>query len=205
MEAEQATLGNRLKRIRSERGFSQRELAERAGISANAISLIERNENSPSVATLQSLATALGVKISYFFEEERPGEVLFARKGQRPELISDGVCIESVGGKLQNQEIEPFIVHLEPGAGSGRQLVIHSGHELVYCLDGAVNYHIDGEQYLVGAGDMLLFQAYLPHNWVNSSSQSATFLLLLQTPGETEDTIQRHFSSYPSLPHIQNP
>ena len=65
MEAEHATLGNRLKRIRSERGFSQRELAERAGISANAISLIERNENSPSVATLQSLATALGVKISY--------------------------------------------------------------------------------------------------------------------------------------------
>lgn len=205
MDKEANSLGSRLKKIRSERGLSQRELADRAGISANAISLIERNENSPSVATLQSLATALGVKISFFFEEERPGEVLLAPEGRRPELTSDGVRIESVGGKLQNQEIEPFLVRLEPGSGSGRQLVIHSGHELVYCLEGEIEYHIDGEQYQICSGDILLFQAYLPHSWTNSGSQPAKFLLVLQTPGQTEETIQRHFSSYPSLPHIQTP
>lgn len=205
METESNNLGNRLKKIRGERGLSQRELAERAGISANAISLIERNENSPSVSTLQSLAAALSVKISYFFEEEQPGEVLFVSAGQRPELKSDGVRIESVGGKLLNQEMEPFLVHLEPGAGSGRQLVIHSGHELVYCLSGEIDYLIDGEPYLVRAGDMLLFQAYMPHSWTNSGSQPASFFLVLQTPGETEETIQRHFSSYPSLRHIQKP
>jgi transcriptional regulator with XRE-family HTH domain len=205
MEIEANSLGSRLKKIRSERGLSQRELAERAGISANAISLIERNENSPSVATLQSLTSALGIKISYFFEEERPGEVLLVRSGQRPELWNDGVRIEGVGGKLQNQELEPFLVHLEPGSGSGRQLVIHSGHELVYCLAGKIEYRIDSQVYRLNAGDLLLFQAHLPHCWLNPGSQPASFFLVLQTPGETEESIQRHFSEYPSLPHIQKP
>lgn len=203
MDSKTYSLGGKLRQIRSERGLSQRELAERAGISANAISLIERNENSPSVATLQSLAAALDVKISFFFEEERPGEVLFVPSGQRPELNSDGVRIEAFGGKLQDQEMEPFLVHLEVGAGSGRQPVIHSGHELVHCLVGEVDYEIDGELYRLTAGDMLLFQAHLPHSWVNPGDTPATFFLVLQTPGEARESIQRHFSRYPSLTHIQ--
>ncbi len=66
------SLGAKLRAIRDERGLSQRELAQRSGLSANAISLIERDENSPSVSTLQSLASALNIKMSYFFEEEQP-------------------------------------------------------------------------------------------------------------------------------------
>ena len=62
------SLGARLRGLRKERALSQRELADLAELSPNAISLIERDEISPSVATLQRLAAALGVKMSYFFE-----------------------------------------------------------------------------------------------------------------------------------------
>ena len=49
------SLGKKLRQLRNERNISQRDLARMAGLSPNSISLIERDETSPSVATLQSL------------------------------------------------------------------------------------------------------------------------------------------------------
>ena len=139
-----SALGSRLRSLRKERNLTQRELAERAGISVNAISLIERDEISPSVATLQSLATALKVKMSYFFDEDVRANVIHLSASVRPSLTSNGITIESAGQRIHNQQIEPFLVTLAPNSGSGSQPVIHSGHEFVYCLQGSIEYEIDG-------------------------------------------------------------
>ena len=77
--------------------ISQRELARLAGLSPNSISLIERDETSPSVATLQSLATALNIRMGYFFEDETPNSALHIKPSDRPKIVSGGVTIEGVG------------------------------------------------------------------------------------------------------------
>lgn len=199
---EEPTIGSRLRDLRTERKLSQRSLAELAGISQNSISLIEREEISPSVATLQALATALEVRMSFFFEETKEYDVLHVKAGQRPALESQGVTIESIGGRLHGQEMEPFLVHLAPHTSSGDRQVIHSGHEIVYCLEGEFEYYIDGKSYFLKPGDFLLFEAHLPHLWRNPHSEPANFLLMLQTPGAMLDPVKRHFADYPSIPHI---
>ena len=196
------SLGAKLRAIRDERGLSQRELAQRAGLSANAISLIERDENSPSVSTLQSLAAALHVKMSYFFEDEQPDSVLLVRPEGRPAIVSKGVKIEGSGRRLHRQEMEPFLITLAPHSESGDRQVVHTGHEFVYCQKGNVEYIIDGTVYRLNAGDFLIFEAHLPHIWRNTTDVEAEFLLVLQTPTESDEPVQRHFSSYPSLSHL---
>jgi transcriptional regulator with XRE-family HTH domain len=196
------SLGSKLRTLRKERDLTQRELASQAGISANAVSLIERDEISPSVATLQRLATALNVKMSYFFDEDGQTDVMHIRASERPFIESKGVTIESIGQRLRGQELEPFFISLAPNSESGRRHVIHSGHEFVYCVRGRVEYEIDGEIYLLNAGDFLLFEAQLPHHWRNPTEEKAELLLILQTPNESDESIRRHFSSYPSLTHI---
>ncbi len=196
------SIGTKLRAIRDERNLSQRELANRAGISPNAISLIERDENSPSVATLQSLATALNIKMSYFFDDDAPQTVLHVKAGARPTIASKGVKIEGIGGELRRQEMEPFRITLEPQSHSGDRQVVHTGHEFVYCLQGRVEYIIDGDIYQLEAGDFLMFEAHLPHTWRNTTNLEAEFILVLQTPGESDEPVQRHFSSYPSLYHL---
>jgi transcriptional regulator with XRE-family HTH domain len=196
------SLGSRLRILRKERGWTQRELADQAGLSPNAVSLIERDEISPSVATLQSLATALSVKMSYFFDEDTQTEIMHVKAGQRPSLESKGVTIESVGKRLRGQEIEPFFISLAPASESGRRHVIHSGHEFVYCVRGKVEYEIDGEVYLLDEGDFLLFEAQLPHHWRNPTAKQTELILILQTPDGSDEPVRRHFSSYPSLAHI---
>lgn len=201
--SEVVSLGTRLRELRKERNLSQRDLAGQAGVSANAISLIERGEISPSVATLQRLATTLSVKMSYFFERsDVQTNVIYLKAGNRSVLTSGGVTIGSVSQRLRTQELEPFFVTLAPGAGSGRQPVIHLGHEFVYCLSGAVEYRIDDAVYLLERGDILLFEAELPHHWHNPTTEQTELLLILQAPNESYESIRRHFSSYPSLKHM---
>lgn len=197
------SLGDRLRQLRSERNISQRDLAHLAGLSPNSISLIERDETSPSVATLQSLATALNIRMSYFFEAEAPTSVLHIKSGARPKIESEGVTIEGMGKTLPDQELEPFSITLEPKAGSGgERQVVHSGHEFVYCLSGRIEYVIDGTIYLMEKGDILIFEAVLPHLWRNPFDEEAKFILVLQTPNASREPVQRHFSSHPSIKHI---
>jgi transcriptional regulator with XRE-family HTH domain len=58
------TIGQRLKRLRLERGFSQRELAA-PGVSYAYISRIEAGTRQPSVKALRRLASKLGVSAAY--------------------------------------------------------------------------------------------------------------------------------------------
>ncbi|MFH2038370.1 MAG: cupin domain-containing protein [Chloroflexota bacterium] len=196
------SIGNRLRDLRSERNLSQRALADLAGISTNSVGLIERDEISPGIITLQNLATAMRVRVSYFFEEETDQKILLVKANQRSSMDSRGVRIESIGSHIHAQEVEPFLIKLEPNTSSGERKVIHSGHEVVYCLKGKLEYFIDGSIYPLEEGDFLVFEAHLPHLWRNPFESPAEFLLILQTPGATLEPVKRHFVEYPSVTHL---
>src|SRR4051795_11436852 len=58
------TIGSRLKRLRLERGFSQRDLSS-PGVSYAYISRIEAGARTPSVKALRKLAQKLEVSVEY--------------------------------------------------------------------------------------------------------------------------------------------
>ena len=64
-------VSTRLRELREGRGISMRTLATRSGLSANALSMIERGKTSPSVSTLYKLAAALGVSITAFLAQRQ--------------------------------------------------------------------------------------------------------------------------------------
>ena len=51
-----------LKQLRQERGLTQEELADLAGLNRNYVGMIERQENAATVDTLEDLAKALQVE-----------------------------------------------------------------------------------------------------------------------------------------------
>ena len=61
--------GKRIRRVRRDQELSQRELAQRAGLSLNTVSLIERGRRTPGVDTLARIARALGVSPGELIEE----------------------------------------------------------------------------------------------------------------------------------------
>jgi transcriptional regulator with XRE-family HTH domain len=180
MENESLKVGRRMRALREQSGLSLRALAEACDLSVNAISMIERGESSPRVSSLHLLAQALNVRITDFFESEEQRSIVLVRKHERPLTQGEDVAIESVGTGLRNQQVEPFVVTIEPGGSAGEETMKHPGQEFIYCLEGEVEYLVAGDSYVLAAGDTLLFEATEPHTFRNSSDSPAKLLLVLQ-------------------------
>lgn len=176
----ESIVGQQILKLRKQRGLSLRALADLCGISANAISLIERNENSPNVSSLHQLATALDVPITDFFYEEKEPTTLFVKNDQGVRYRNNGVELESLGIGLPNQQLEPFRLIVGPGSGSANEPISHPGHEFVYCLKGEIDYYVDEQKYHLEVGDSLLLEASNPHCWKNVSNSPAIILLIFQ-------------------------
>lgn len=188
-------VGRRLRDLRTRRGFSLRALADRSGLNVNTLSLVENGKSSPSVSTLQQLALALDVPISAFFESE-PVEkrVVFTSADQRPQAAFGSTKMQNLGKDLTGNVVQPFLVTLKPGMGSGERMIVHTGHEFVYCLNGFIHYQIEQDEFYLKAGDSLVFEAHLPHCWENKGDDTAQILLILYPSDEREEPGGRHFS-----------
>ena len=177
---EKLIVGQRIKKLRTEQGLSLRALAELSKLSTNAISLIERGDNSPTVSSLHSLATALAVPITAFFEQHGNEQVIHLKKDLRPTSETAGVRMENLGSGLPRQQIEPFLMTIEPGGSSTSGEITHSGEEFMYVLNGALTCKIGKREYDLEEGDSLLFLASQPHIYRNHTNSATQILIIFQ-------------------------
>ncbi|KRM07731.1 MAG: helix-turn-helix transcriptional regulator [Liquorilactobacillus ghanensis] len=61
---------NKVKKYRKEKGLSQMELASKAGVTRQTITLIENNKYNPSLALCLKIAKALDSDLNTLFWEE---------------------------------------------------------------------------------------------------------------------------------------
>ena len=173
-------VGQNIRELRTSESLSLRALAGLSGLSTNAISLIERGDNSPTVSSLRCLANALRVPVTAFFEEHDDGHVIHTRKNRRPTSETAGVRMQSLGSGLPHQQIEPFLMTIESASSSTSSQITHGGEELVYVLKGALTCTIKEQEYKLEKGDSLLFLASQPHIYRNETSKPAQLLIIFQ-------------------------
>lgn len=173
-------ISERLRKLREQRELSIRALGRLSGLSANALSVIERGLSSPSVSTLYKIATALEIPVTAFFEETPPKQdVVFMKSSERNRIPLHRGLWEGLGGERYEGPIDPFMITLEAGTGSGRFPMTHSGHEFVLCLRGELVYEVSDQSYHLEAGDALLFSASLEHKWHNPGHTVTNAMILI--------------------------
>ncbi len=192
--AQEINVGRCLRKLREERDLSIRALAEKSGLNVNTLSLIENGKTSPSVSTLQQIAVALNAPITAFFQTGAPkNSIAHIKANNRPRAAFAHGTLEDLGAGMSERTIEPFVVTLGPGAGSGAYPVVHTGHEFVFCLKGRIAYTVEDHTYLLEPGDSLLFESRLPHRWQNVDSQPSQALLVLCPSDERDRPAEQHF------------
>lgn len=193
-DAVSVDVGSRLRELREIRSISMRALATKSGLSANALSMIERGKTSPSVSTLYKLADALGVSITSFFgTEEDKQQIIFLRSDERTRIPFSRGIFEGLGGERFLGRVEPFVLTLESGASSGPHTMNHTGHEFVFCLRGELEYAVEKRVFLMSPGDSLLFAAQLRHKWKNPGRTVANALVVLSGFAEGEEPHAMHW------------
>lgn len=87
----------RLRELRASRGLTQEQLCESAGVSVDAVNRIENGTRVPTIATLASLAAALGVEVGDLVRTEAlpaprfkpPVQRIVAQLMSQPDEIQD--------------------------------------------------------------------------------------------------------------------
>lgn len=195
-EAQSVDVGQQLRRLREERSVSMRELARRSGLSANALSMIERGLTSPSVSTLNKLAGALGVPITAFFRTEPDKQkIVFRKADERARMPFLHGMWEALGGEAFDGRVEAYYLTLEAGGESGPHSLVHSGHEFVFCLRGTLEYQVENEQFLLETGSSLLFAAQMNHRWRNVGQTVVNAILVISSYIENEHPGEYHLAA----------
>lgn len=190
MQEVKPNVGLRLRTFRERHGWSLRALSERCGLSINAISRIERGENSPTVSSLFRLSTALSVPITDFFIEKTRTSAVLVKNSAGQRMISNGFEAEHLGMGLPSQQLDPYIMRIEGNCESTAKAVRHPGEEFVYCLAGQIEYCVNDQLFEMQAGDSLLFEAMQPHHWRNTMPEPAIILVLFQAA--LDNSLARH-------------
>lgn len=178
------SLGATVRSLRKQATLTISDLSNAAAISVGMLSKIENGQISPSLSTLQAVATALNVPITALFaafEEKR--DCSYVRAGQ-------GVVIERRGTKAGHQysllghalggavAVDPYLItlHEEATPYVGFQ---HEGVEFIYMLTGEVVYRHADQSYQLRPGDAMLFDSAALHGPEVLVSKPMTYLSII--------------------------
>ena len=175
-------IGNRIRRLRLQRGLTQEELADRCELSKGFISLLERDLTSPSIATLMDILESLGTDLKTFFGESGDEKVVFGEKDisvKEDEACMRG-CIRWLVPSAQKNRMEPILVELGPG-GETYEDDPHEGEEFGYVFAGSVHLHLGSTKLRVKSGESFCFHPSTVH-WISNAGRSTARVLWIATP-----------------------
>ena len=170
-------VGARLRGLREKHGLSQRQLAQRAGVTNGTISLIEQNRSSPSIASLRKVLQVIPSTLAEFFGDETlpPSEQIFFRSSELVELTSKiadarkGKISFRQVGDLRNRTLQVLHERYEPGADTGSQphMLQHESEEGGVVIKGQLELTVGAQTQILGPGDAYFFDSRVPHRFRN--------------------------------------
>ena len=169
MDETKESPGDRIRRIRKERGLSIKDLSSRTGIDVAAMRRIESGETIPALGQLVRLGRALDMKMGYLIssgidetmtvvhkDERRP----VSRYGESKSMLC-GYSYESLAPEKAERFMEPFIVTLMPA--EAEDFSTHAGQEFLYVLEGEVEVQIGDRIDFLKPGDAAYYDSVEPH------------------------------------------
>lgn len=180
-EADIMQIGNKIKELRTQKGLTQEELADRSELSKGFISQLERDLTSPSIATLVDLLQCLGTNLEEFFTDTTSEQVVFKKQDYFEKIDSElQNKIEWIIPNAQKNMMEPIMLTLEPG-GSTYPDNPHEGEEFGYVLSGAITIYIGNNSYKAKKGESFYFTPNKKH-YIKASGKSGAMVLWVSTP-----------------------
>ena len=182
-------VARKIKKLRTERGYTMEKLADLANCSKAYISQIEKGLVQPSVSILSRLASALEVSVSEIFRDTsiRDNRQWKLRKAERRKIhYPDGKVVSHLLTKgVFSKKMQPLLSIIQPqGSMGSEELLSHplGSEEFVLVLKGEIHFKIGDEEILLGEGDTIYFNGDLPHRWVNNSNKNAEHLFVWTPP-----------------------
>lgn len=179
-------IGPKVRRLRKEAGLSLQQLAELSQVSAAAIHKIEQSGMTPTITTLLKVAGALRRPVAYFVDEEEVSSdpTAYTPATGRGRILTShtGIDLAGITGAYGRFLLAGARATVEAGASSGETPLEHPGEELVYLLEGELEFVVSGRTFALAPGDALHFRTVQPHSWCNPGKSEAVALWMALRP-----------------------
>ena len=190
----QFDVGSRLRQVRSLAGWSQRQLAERAGVPSSLVSTIEQNKSSPSVASLRKILNGVPLTMAEFFEpDQSTQDAVFHSPADLVDLTSrltrhapgasgDRTLTLRQVGNARAHNLQILQERYEPGADTGVDMLEHTSHEGGIVMSGEIELTVGDQVRVLKPGDAYLFDSSVPHRFRNLGDQPAEIVSACTPP-----------------------
>lgn len=175
-------LGEAIRTARQKLGWTLRELSSQAGVSISQLSQVERGSSDPSLETLRDVADALGTSpFSLLAGPPASTGLVRAGTGTRLSLPGSDVEFELITPSM-DKSFEVVRFTLGPGGRSMREPRGHPGEEAVFLVTGSARFDVGDESYVLYPGDLLMWDARIPHRGVALSVEPVTGFMVIAPP-----------------------
>lgn len=179
----EVNIADSVRAARVTRGWTQRDLARRCGLSHTAIAKIERGEISPTVASLQKIAESLDLSITALMSitaGEREGH--FFAHGDLTTLELAGHTIRQVGRNLTRHALQMVEDLYAPGGDTGDSPLTHAGEEAGLVICGALEVTLGDEVRILRPGEAYFFESRIPHRFRNVGDEPCVVVAAATPP-----------------------
>jgi transcriptional regulator with XRE-family HTH domain len=185
-EVSSGRLGERVRALRRERGWTLELLAERSGVSRAMISKLERGEKNPTLVVAAKVAEGLGVNLSQLVGIEEKRAVVVVPRERRMTMRDPETGFErqllspSFGGR----GVE-FIKNVVPEGSTSGEFPPHRRgvEEYVVVERGRLRAVLGGEEYFLDEGDAAYFEADVAHRFDNAGEGECSYYQVIDSKG----------------------
>ena len=173
-------LGTILRGHRKTRKFTLKYVAEKAGISEGFLSQIENNVNSPSVETLRSICSALGINAGDVLNQvEQQDKLVLIRKKEwgDVDIPQSGFVTRRFFPPEVRSGIDTAILVIDPGKSIPVRKNIKNSQEILCVLKGRVELLHDRKTLSLSEGDAAHYWT-MPESQMISNKEKARAVVL---------------------------
>lgn len=168
-------IGPRLRETRMAQGLTIGNVADATGLTKGFISRLERDETSPSVATLVVLCQVLSLPIGALFEPPQH-EVIELASAPLVNFGGTGL-VERMLTPRNESRVQILRSQLAARASGGDDYyTISCDVEVVHVLHGAITMRFPHGDIELKTGDSMTVPGREPHTWVNQSDMPAELI-----------------------------
>jgi transcriptional regulator with XRE-family HTH domain len=173
-------IGSKIKDARIKLGMSQKDLADKIGMTSSFISQIENNQISPSLNSFLQIAETLNINPTTLLQRNKTLEKLkwLIRGKSAKTNVSEKHNEYSIFSIITGDKTSAYIVAINPGTQVNKHFLNYKKEEFIYVLNGDVSVRVDGIEKNIKTGDVVFLKESIPSYWKNKGEKEAELLVV---------------------------
>jgi transcriptional regulator with XRE-family HTH domain len=170
----------RLRELRTERGLTLQQVAERASIDLSTLSRLEAGKRRLALDHIPALAGALGVSADELLRSSLPQD---PRVRSRPSTV-DGLTMWPLTRRGPAGGLHAYKIHVSAERDTPPDpLPVHEGHDWLYVLGGRLRLLLGEEDLTIEPGEAVEFSTWTPH-WFGAVAGPVELIGIFGPQGE---------------------